>query len=140
MKRSSLLGLVAVVALAALASINTSSAADAPKDRVIALYFHRTERCPTCRKMGAYSEEAIKKAFAKELKNGTVQFRNIDFQDPKNARLTKAYKIEDPALIVAKIRDNRVAAYKDLEDIWEHVTDKPKFLTYVQKNIAAYQD
>ena len=140
MKRFSLLLLAAVVAVAALVTTNTSSAADAPKDRIVAMYFHRTERCPTCRKMGAYSEEAVKKAFAEQLKDGTVEFRNIDFQNSKNARLAKGYKIQGPALIVAKIADNRVAVYKDLDGIWERVTDKPKFLTYVQENIAAYQD
>lgn len=137
MKRLSIL-LLAVVA--ALVTTNPSSAADAPKDRIVAMYFHRTERCPTCKKMGAYSEEAIKKAFAKQLKDGTVEFRNIDFQDSKNARLAKGYKIQGPALIVAKIADNRVAAYKDLDGIWERVTDKPKFLKYVEENITAYQD
>ena len=140
MKRFSLLLLAAVVAVAALVTANPSSAADAPKDRIVAMYFHRTDRCPTCRKMGAYSEEAVKKAFAEQLKDGTVEFRNIDFQNPKNARLAKGYKIQGPALIVAKIADNRVATYKDLDGIWERVTDKPKFLTYVQENIAAYQD
>ena len=140
MKRFNLLLLAAIVTVAALVSTNTSSAADAPKDRVVAMYFHRTERCPTCQKMGAYSEEAVKKAFADQLKDGTVEFRNIDFQDPKNARLAKGYKIQGPALIVAKIGDNRVAKYKDLDGIWERVADKAKFLAYVQKNIAAYQE
>ena len=132
--------LAATVAFTALATANTSSAADAPKDRVIAMYFHRTERCPTCIKMGAYSEEAVKAAFAEQLKDGTVEFRNIDFQDPKNARLAKGYKIQGPTLIVAKIENNRVAAYKDLDGIWERVTEKPKFLLYVQENIAAYRE
>jgi hypothetical protein len=41
---------------------------------------------------------------------------------------------------VAKIENNRVAAYKDLDGIWERVTDKPEFLEYVQANIAAYRE
>jgi thiol-disulfide isomerase/thioredoxin len=140
MRKLQLSLLAATVAFTALATANTSSAADAPKDRVIAMYFHRTERCPTCKKMGAYSEEAVKQAFAKQLKDGTVEFRNIDFQDPKNARLAKGYKIQGPALVVAKIENNRVAAYKDLDGIWERVGDKPKFLKYVQENIAACRE
>ena len=132
--------LAATVAVTALMTTSTSYAADTPKDRVIAMYFHRTERCPTCQKMGAYSEEAVKKAFAEQLKDGTVEFRNVDFQDPKNARLAKGYKIQGPTLIVAKIEDNRVAAYKDLDGIWERVGDKPKFLEYVQENITAYRE
>jgi hypothetical protein len=45
---------------------STAQAADAPKDRVVAMYFHRTQRCPTCLKMGSYAEEAVKTAFAGE--------------------------------------------------------------------------
>jgi thiol-disulfide isomerase/thioredoxin len=131
--------LLVTVAVAALAATDVSSAVDTPKDRTVAMYFHRTERCPTCKKMGAYSEETVKEAFADQLKDGTVEFHMIDFQDPKNARLAKGYKVEGPALIVAKIVDNRVVEYKDLEGIWDRVTDKAKFSEYVEENIAAYQ-
>ena len=140
MKQFQISLLAATVAVTALMTTSTLYAADTPKDRVIAMYFHRTERCPTCQKMGAYSEEAVKKAFAEQQKDGTVEFRNVDFQDPKNARLAKGYKIQGPALIVAKIENNRVAAYKDLDGIWERVGDKPKFLEYVQENITAYRE
>ncbi len=115
----------------------TTQAADAPKDRVIAMYFHRTQRCPTCQKMGSYSEEAVKAAFAKELKTGQVAFYFIDFEDAKNARYSKAYDVSGPALIVAKIADNKVASYRNLEEIWSHVDDKAKFLSYVQENVKA---
>ena len=43
-------------------------------------------------------------------------------------------------LIVVKIVDNRVAEYKDLDGIWERVTDKPVFLKYVQENVVKYQE
>jgi thiol-disulfide isomerase/thioredoxin len=114
-----------------------AQAADAPKDRVIAMYFHRTERCPTCQKMGSYSEEAVKAAFADEIKAGRVAFHFIDFEVEKNARYTKAYNISGPALIVAKISNNKVASYRNLEDIWDKVGDKPAFLRYVQENVKA---
>jgi len=55
-----------------------------PADRVVVMYFHRTQRCPTCRKMGGYSEEAVKTGFAKLMKQGKVEFHFINFQDEKN--------------------------------------------------------
>ncbi len=124
-----------LLAVAAVGSL--AQAADAPKDRVVVMYFHRTERCPTCRTMGSYSEEAVKTAFAEELKKGQVAFHFIDFEAEKNARYAKAYNISGPALIVAKIADNKVASYKDLDEIWTKVRDKPAFLQYVQENIKA---
>lgn len=134
----------AVLTIVFVASIaatipNAALAAEAPADRVIAMYFHRTERCPTCQTMGKYAEEAVKKGFAKEVKAGTVAFYYIDYQNRKNASLKKGYKITDPALIVAKIVGNKVKEFKDLEDIWTKVDDKEAFLKYVRENVTAYR-
>lgn len=128
---------LAVVFMASFAATCPAPAAEPAADRVVAMYFHRTQRCPTCKKMGSYAEEAVKKAFAKEIKSGTVAYYYIDFQDQKNAKLTKGYQVSGPALIVAKIANNKVVKYKDLEKIWENVADKPAFLKYVQDNLVA---
>jgi hypothetical protein len=111
-----------------------------PKDRVVAIYFHRTQRCPTCLKMGNYTEEAIKTGFAKQLVDRTVEFHYVDFQNEKNAAYTKAYKITGPALIVARVKDNKVAEYKDLKEIWSNVGDQKAFIKYVQHQMQAYCD
>ena len=130
------------VACVAVASAATALAAEQPAkrpaDRVVAMYFHRTQRCPTCLKMGSYSEEAIGKGLAKQVKQGSVEFHFVDFEDKKNAALTKGYKISGPALIVAKVEANKVKEFKDLKDIWTKVQEKPKFLTYVRENVEAY--
>ncbi len=107
-------------------------------DRVVVMYFHRTQRCPTCMKMGAFAEEATKTAFAEQLKKGDVQFFLIDFQDKKNAALTKGYRITGPTLIVAKIVNNKVAEFTNLEEIWMKVRDKNSFLKYVQTQTTTY--
>ena len=131
-----------VTAAALLATIlpSIAVAANAPADRVVAMYFHRTQRCPTCLKMGSYSEEAVKTGFAEQIKDGTIAFYYIDFQDPKNAKLAKGYDIHGPALIVAKIKGKKVKEFKDLEDIWTNVADKAAFIKYVQENVSAYID
>ncbi len=125
----------------AMIPLSDSSFADGPSvkpDRVIAMYFHRTERCPTCKMMGSYSEEAIEQGFPKQRKEGSVEFRMIDYEAKENAALAKAYKVMGPALIVSKITDNKVGKFQDLEQIWTKVRDKPKFIEYVQRNVNAY--
>ncbi len=110
-----------------------------PANRVVVMYFHRTKRCPTCKRMGSYSEEAVKKGFAKQVKNGTIEFHYVDFQNKKNVKLTKGYKIRGPALIVAKIVKNKVMGVRDLKEIWTKNRDKKVFFKYVQDNIVACQ-
>ena len=134
MKRLLTLNLWTLVVFAALPSI--AAAADPPTDYVMAIYFHRTERCPTCKKMGSFADEAIKKEFADQVKAGTVKFKFVDFQ--KNPRVAKAYKVEGPALIVAKVEGKKAKKYRDLDGIWIKVNEKSEFMKYVCTNIKAY--
>jgi hypothetical protein len=130
------IGLLAA-AVACLLGTMPLVGAEPPADRVVVMYFHRTERCPTCRKMGDYSMEAVKSGFAEQIQAGTVEFHFVDFESPRNAALAKGYKIEDPALVVARIQNNKVAAYRDLNEIWTNVGNKPAFLRYVQEQVAS---
>ncbi|MFZ1935572.1 MAG: nitrophenyl compound nitroreductase subunit ArsF family protein [Thermoguttaceae bacterium] len=111
----------------------------APADRVVVMYFHRTQRCPTCRRMGSYSEEAVVDGFAKQIKRGAVQFYYVDFQDERNEALTNAYQVGGPTLIVAQVVGNKVKHYRNLTEIWAKNGDKDEFLKYVRDNVAAYQ-
>ena len=131
--------ILSVVVFASDFALSTQ-AADPPADRVVAMYFHRTERCPTCKMMGSYSEEAVKQGFPDQVKSRSVQFRFIDSEQPKNATLAKAYKVKGPALIIADVKDNKVNEYKDLKDIWVKVRKKPEFIEYVRSSIQAYLD
>jgi hypothetical protein len=116
-----------------------SAAAVTPADRVVVMYFHRTQRCPTCLKMGGYSEEAVKTGFAKEIKEGKVEFHYIDFQDTKNEALTDGYQVSGPALIVARVVDNKVKDRKNLKEMWTKVRGKKaEFIAYVQSNVKDY--
>jgi hypothetical protein len=119
------------------ASVTAAAPASTPADRIVVMYFHRTQRCPTCLKMGGYSEEAVKTGFAQEIKAGKVEFHYIDFQDKKNEALTKAYEVGGPTLIVAKVVDNKVKDRKNLKEMWSKVRDKEAFIEYVQSNVKA---
>jgi thiol-disulfide isomerase/thioredoxin len=137
MKRFALIA--SIVTCIAAPDARTAFAAEKPADRVVAMYFHRTERCPTCQKVGSYAEEAVQKGFTQEVKKGTVEFHYVDFQDEKNAALTKGYKISGPALVIAQVRDHKVKQFKNLEEIWTKVQQKDQFLKYVRDNLEAYR-
>jgi hypothetical protein len=114
------------------------AALNPPPDRVVAMYFHRTKRCPTCQKMGSYAEEAVAAGYPQQLKDGRVAFYSVDFQDPRNGALVKRYGISGPALVLAKVVSNEVVDSRKLTDIWAKAPDKRAFLAYVQENLAAY--
>ena len=134
------LGVIAFLASMLSQAVSAAEASTTPPaNRVVVMYFHRTQRCPTCLRMGGYSEEAVVKGFAKEIKDGTVEFHYVDFQDEKNDAFTRAYKVEGPTLIVARANGKKVSEYKNLDDIWTKVREKEEFLKYVQDNVKEYQ-
>lgn len=114
-----------------------TSAAAAPH-RVVACYFHRTNRCPNCRKVSSYIEESLDAGFAREMKAGSVALQMIDFQDPKNQKLTSYYKISGPTLVIMDVRGDKVSAWKPAPKVWSLVGKKDAFLKYVQDEVRGY--
>jgi len=109
-----------------------------PAHRVVACYFHRTVRCPTCKKISAYAEEAVKTGMAAEMKAGKVQWVMIDFQDPENEKFTTAYDITGPTLVIMDVNNEKVTAWKVAPKVWSLVGDKQRFFKYVQGEVRAY--
>ncbi|MCE5301657.1 MAG: nitrophenyl compound nitroreductase subunit ArsF family protein [Planctomycetaceae bacterium] len=149
MKRIAIVSVFGAIALCALTFSQTTLAANganesgkpaaAPADRVVVMYFHRTQRCPICKRMGSYTEEAVLKGFPKEVEDGSVEFHFVDFQKEENAALAQGYKVGGPTLIVAQVVANKVKAFKNLQEMWEKNNDKDAFLKYVRENVSAYQ-
>jgi thiol-disulfide isomerase/thioredoxin len=131
--------LFAVVTLGATAPLLAQrAAAKPPKHRVVAMYFHRTQRCPTCQRISAYIEESIEAEFAEEVKHRAVQLYMIDYEDEKNAKYKKGYKITRPTLVLANVKDGRVSAWRPMPKVWSLVGKKDAFFKYVQDGIRAY--
>jgi hypothetical protein len=135
---------VAVFALAAAGRTASpgeqDAAAVAPSHQVIACYFHRTVRCPTCKRIGGYIEESVAAGFAPQIQEGSVKVTMVDFQDPKNAAYTQAYKITGPTLVIMDVRDGKVAVWKTAPKVWSLVGQKDQFFSYVQGEIRAYSE
>lgn len=118
--------------------VRADSPQAAPARRVIACYFHRTQRCPTCLKIGSYVEEAVKSGFAREIADGRVVLTMVDFQDPRNEKLVSAYKITGPTLVVIDAAGDKAAEWKPAPKVWSLVGKKPEFLKYVQDEVRGY--
>jgi hypothetical protein len=111
-----------------------------PSHQVIACYFHRTNRCPTCKKISAYIEESVNTGFESQVKDGSVKMVMVDFQNPKNQKMTDAYKITGPTLVLLDIRDGKVKAWKAAPKVWSLVSKKDDFFKYVQEEVKSYLD
>jgi hypothetical protein len=134
--------IAAVLAAVGTASESTSNlkeqAAEQPPHQVVAMYFHRTVRCPTCKKIGTLAEEAVVKGFEKEVDANVVEFLYVDFQDRKNAQYVKAYKIEGPTLVLANVFEGKVVRWTAMPKVWPMVGKPVELQAYVQDGVAKY--
>jgi len=110
-------------------TIAAESPAASPSHQVIACYFHRTVRCNTCKKISAYIDEAVRTGFATQVKEGGVKMVMVDFQDEKNKKLTQAYKITGPTLVIMDVHDGEATAWKPAPKVWSLVGKKDDFFS-----------
>jgi hypothetical protein len=125
--------------LATLSQVATAEPPAAqPSHQVMACYFHRTVRCPTCKRIGSYIEEAVQSGFASQLQDGSVKLVMIDFQDARNQKFTQAYNISGPTLVIMDVHDGKVTSWKPAPRVWSLVGQKEAFLTYVRGEVQGY--
>ncbi len=115
-----------------------AAGSSSPADRVVAYYFHATVRCVTCRTIESYSREAVEQAFAKELKDGKLEWKLVNIQLPENRHFIREYQLYTRSLVIVKVRGGKQVEWRNLEKVWELLGDKAEFLRYVQANVKGY--
>lgn len=108
-------------------------APDTIADKTVVTYFHGNRRCATCMKLESYSHEAITAGFEKELADGRMEWRTVNFDDDANKHYAKDYGLFSQSVILSHVVDGEEVAWKNLDKIWELVGNKDVFLPYVQK-------
>ena len=106
--------------------------------KVIAYYFRTTGRCVSCRKIEAYSKEAIETGFANELKNGTLAFHSINVEEPQNRHFVEDYHLYTKSLVICDMENGKQRQWKNLTQVWQLIRNKSDFVKYVQDEINAY--
>ena len=106
--------------------------------KVIAYYFHGTYRCSTCRTIEEYSHDAIQTYFAKELGNGSLEFRPVNVDEPENKHFIQDYQLVTRSLVLSLMSDGKEKKWKNLPDVWKLVRDKEKFYQYVKDEVGLY--
>jgi len=112
--------------------------AQSPSHKVVAYYFHTNTRCDTCRKIEAYSHEAIEEGFKTELKNGTLELHVINYEEPENRHYIKDYKLVSKSLILVNVVDGKQTEWTNLKLVWQLVKNKEAFLNYVRGEVKNY--
>jgi len=114
------------------AEASAKTAAAAPGNGIVAYYFHGNKRCSTCRKLEAYSEEAITGGFASELEAGELEWRVVNTDEKANAHFVTDFELVTKSVVLVEYRDGGVVRFKNLKLVWQLVGDQDGFLRYVR--------
>ena len=125
--------------------VETASAAEPTEpgtaqsgQKVVAYYFYTTVRCPTCRKIEAFSEEALKQGFGEALRSGTLEWQPVNVQLPQNRHFINDYQLFTKSLVIVRVKDGQSVEWKNLAKVWELTGNKRAFLEYVQGEVRSY--
>jgi hypothetical protein len=132
-----LAGCIALPSLTVFAQKKTGST-PAGQHKVIVYYFHTNTRCSTCIKIEQYSKEAIEQGFPRELKNGALEMRIVNYEQPENRHFMNDYKLVSKSLVLVNLVNGKQTKWTNLRLVWQLTGRKDAFLNYVRKEVRVY--
>ena len=87
------------------------------KQRIVVTYFHNNVRCPSCKKIEAFTAEALQSNFPYALASGALVWRTINTDKPENQHYARDYNLNTKSVVVSKIRDGAEAEWKNLSRV-----------------------
>ncbi len=110
-----------------------------PAHRVVAYYFHNTQRCMTCNKIERLAEEALREQFAPALADGTLVWRTVNMEMPPNEHFVEDYQLVTSSLVLVDFHDGEQRDWTTMEKVWQLVhDDEAAFKQYVAEQAQAY--
>jgi len=116
----------------------SSASTAGPETGIVAYYFHGTMRCATCKKLEAYSEEAIAQGFAEEIASGQLTWRAVNTDEPDNKHFVEDFELVTKAVVLVDYRDGTIKRWQNMNKIWTLVGDKDDFIDYVRSETRGF--
>lgn len=101
---------------------------------VVVYFFYGDVSCSTCEKLEAYAFEALETHFPDELKSGVLAWRRLNMDAPEHEHYLTEFGLYSKSVVLAGFEKGEQVRFKNLEDIWDLVYDKPAYLEYIQDN------
>jgi hypothetical protein len=137
-----LAGLITGCQKAGVPDTNTTTAAAEPLMKgepvVVAYYFHRTVRCPTCLAIEATAARVVNEDFSQQVAEGRLMWVPCNLDDPDAKDFQKQFDVSGSTLVLSKLDGRNDPKYKKLENVWELVGDSAKFDDYVRAEVHQF--
>jgi len=110
-------------------------AAQAPADKVVVYYFHRTIRCHSCNLLEEITRETVRLCFEREAANGSVELKIVNMDEPDKAHFIKDFKLSYQSIVLEKREKGTVKTWKRLDKVWDHLNEQHKMMMYIESEI-----
>ncbi len=121
-------------------AVDSVKSPDKNSPTVIAYYFHRTMRCPTCLSIEANAARVIEDYFPQQIAEGTLTWIPFNLDEPEGEEFEKEFDVSVSTLVLTKTEDGNHTKYKKLEKVWDFIGDPVKFNGYVRKEVQLFLD
>ncbi len=106
-------------------------------DGTIVYYFHGDRRCKTCKGIEKVTHDVVHKSFAKALESGALRFETVNYESDANRHFVHDFGLTSSSVVVAHVKDGKVAGYELLGDVWRHARNHEKLAAYLESAIRA---
>lgn len=107
---------------------------------VHAYYFHRTQRCVTCRGIEAASQAALETSFADALEQGDLVWTPVNLDEPRHEHFIQDFELVMSGVVLAEERDGEPVRWENLEEVWRLARDRERLAAYVTEKTRAFLD
>jgi len=105
-------------------------------DGLVVYYFHSDTRCPNCRAIEAGVKEVLDTHFAEQLRREEIEWKELNFSKPSGAVLAVKFGVQDPVVVLARIKDNEIQdGWRRLDKVMALANDKPALMKYLREEI-----
>ncbi len=135
-KRAALIVLaMALILVPGAGRAPAAGANSSPQRKLIAYYFHITQRCATCLAIERQAKQAIQSAFPEELKAKRVEWRPVNVEMDQNQHFIRDYRLVTSSLVLVQTEDGKPKTWKNMDKVWTLVKKKDAFSAYVQDGV-----
>jgi hypothetical protein len=86
--------------------------------------------------MGQYTKATVEEFFQPELRDGKIEFREINVDLPANKEVATKFKATGSSLFINAISGNKDNIKQDVQ-VWRLLSDKKAFSDYLSKKISS---
>jgi len=103
-------------------------------EKIQVFVFHATQRCYSCITIGKFAGETVNEYFQPELRDGKIEFREINVDLPENKELAHKFQASGSSLFINAIYNGEDNIAEDTR-VWRLISSEAQFKSYLKDKI-----